>query len=133
SCQESYLREIQTLKVGGPDRDRTGDLLNAIQARSQLRYRPTLGGMLETFILALGSRGSKGSVPVNRTSTQLCPKDRHAGSAVQTLGASPRWQAQQPAEMSGGDARAKATQPAGGPPPLGSGRRRASWRSACPG
>ena len=26
---------------GGPDRDRTGDLLNAIQARSQLRYRPT--------------------------------------------------------------------------------------------
>jgi hypothetical protein len=28
-------------KVGGPDRDRTGDLLNAIQARSQLRYRPT--------------------------------------------------------------------------------------------
>ena len=28
-------------KDGGPDRDRTGDLLNAIQARSQLRYRPT--------------------------------------------------------------------------------------------
>ena len=27
-------------KAGGPDRDRTGDLLNAIQARSQLRYRP---------------------------------------------------------------------------------------------
>ena len=27
-------------KDGGPDRDRTGDLLNAIQARSQLRYRP---------------------------------------------------------------------------------------------
>jgi hypothetical protein len=26
---------------GGPDRDRTGDLLNAIQARSQLRHRPT--------------------------------------------------------------------------------------------
>ena len=31
-------------KVGGPDRDRTGDLLNAIQARSQLRYRPTQDG-----------------------------------------------------------------------------------------
>ena len=29
-------------KVGGPDRDRTGDLLNAIQARSQLRYRPSV-------------------------------------------------------------------------------------------
>jgi hypothetical protein len=28
-------------KGNGPDRDRTGDLLNAIQARSQLRYRPT--------------------------------------------------------------------------------------------
>ena len=31
-------------KTGGPDRDRTGDLLNAIQARSQLRYRPMFGG-----------------------------------------------------------------------------------------
>jgi hypothetical protein len=30
-------------EFGGPDRDRTGDLLNAIQARSQLRYRPTHG------------------------------------------------------------------------------------------
>jgi hypothetical protein len=29
--------------VGGPDRDRTGDLMNAIHARSQLRYWPTLG------------------------------------------------------------------------------------------
>ena len=28
-------------KVGGPDRDRTGDLMNAIHARSQLRYWPT--------------------------------------------------------------------------------------------
>ena len=27
--------------VGGPDRDRTGDLMNAIHARSQLRYWPT--------------------------------------------------------------------------------------------
>ena len=30
-------------RFGGPDRDRTGDLLNAIQARSQLRYRPIWG------------------------------------------------------------------------------------------
>ena len=29
---------------GGPDGSRTRDLLNAIQARSQLRYRPILGG-----------------------------------------------------------------------------------------
>ena len=34
-------------KNGGPDRDRTGDLLNAIQARSQLRYRPF--GWVGTF------------------------------------------------------------------------------------
>src|SRR5882724_5170349 len=30
-------------KDGGPDRDRTGDLMNAIHARSQLRYWPTFG------------------------------------------------------------------------------------------
>ena len=30
------------LEVGGPDRDRTGDLMNAIHARSQLRHWPTL-------------------------------------------------------------------------------------------
>src|SRR5258705_7998775 len=34
-------------KFGGPDRDRTGDLLNAIQARSQLRYRPTRRGTFD--------------------------------------------------------------------------------------
>ena len=34
-------------KGGGPDRDRTGDLLNAIQARSQLRYRPTRRGTFD--------------------------------------------------------------------------------------
>src|SRR5436190_1699661 len=30
-------------RSGGPDRDRTGDLMNAIHARSQLRYWPTRG------------------------------------------------------------------------------------------
>ena len=30
-------------KDGGPDRDRTGDLMNAIHARSQLRYWPIFG------------------------------------------------------------------------------------------
>ena len=34
---------LNGVKDGGPDRDRTGDLLNAIQARSQLRYRPIRG------------------------------------------------------------------------------------------
>ena len=33
-------------KVGGAGRDRTGDLVNAIHARSQLRYSPTPKKML---------------------------------------------------------------------------------------
>ena len=37
---------IRRAKVGGPDRDRTGDLMNAIHARSQLRYWPTCGKKL---------------------------------------------------------------------------------------
>ena len=28
---------------GGPDRDRTDDLFHAMEARSQLRHRPTFG------------------------------------------------------------------------------------------
>jgi hypothetical protein len=35
-------------KDGGPDRDRTGDLMNAIHARSQLRYWPILGRVART-------------------------------------------------------------------------------------
>ena len=35
--------DARRLEVGGPDRDRTGDLMNAIHARSQLRYWPTRG------------------------------------------------------------------------------------------
>jgi integrase len=31
--------------IGGPDRDRTDDLFHAMEARSQLRHRPTCGGM----------------------------------------------------------------------------------------
>ena len=38
SRQQGYFLEI----VGGPDRDRTGDLFHAMEARSQLRHRPTL-------------------------------------------------------------------------------------------
>jgi hypothetical protein len=30
--------------IGGPDRDRTDDLFHAMEARSQLRHRPTLEG-----------------------------------------------------------------------------------------
>ena len=31
--------------LGGPDRDRTDDLFHAMEARSQLRHRPTCCGM----------------------------------------------------------------------------------------
>jgi hypothetical protein len=36
--------------IGGPDRDRTGDLFHAMEARSQLRHRPTKG---RTYIILL--------------------------------------------------------------------------------
>ena len=35
-------RMVSVLFAGGDDRDRTDDLLNAIQTRSQLRYTPGL-------------------------------------------------------------------------------------------
>ena len=34
-------REMRT-GIGGPGRDRTGDLFHAMEARSQLRHRPTI-------------------------------------------------------------------------------------------
>ena len=36
--------------IGGPDRDRTDDLFHAMEARSQLRHRPTKA--TTSFILA---------------------------------------------------------------------------------
>ena len=41
ACSTVRAARLNEVKDGGPDRDRTGDLLNAIQARSQLRHRPT--------------------------------------------------------------------------------------------
>ena len=38
--------------IGGPDRDRTDDLFHAMEARSQLRHRPTLGEGLYLFWLS---------------------------------------------------------------------------------
>jgi hypothetical protein len=42
------------MKIGGPGRDRTDDLFHAMEARSQLRHRPTLvlnylGGIIQTL------------------------------------------------------------------------------------
>jgi hypothetical protein len=39
----STTKSAKPLKlIGGPDRDRTDDLFHAMEARSQLRHRPTL-------------------------------------------------------------------------------------------
>ena len=46
-CRDSLDRNEQKL-CGGANRDRTGDLLNAIQALSQLSYSPTF--MLQKVI-----------------------------------------------------------------------------------
>jgi hypothetical protein len=42
--EENFWAQIVDLKwiIGGPDRDRTDDLFHAMEARSQLRHRPTL-------------------------------------------------------------------------------------------
>ena len=39
---------------GGPDRDRTDDLFHAMEARSQLRHRPTCGGVQLSYCLRYG-------------------------------------------------------------------------------
>ena len=37
--------------IGGPDRDRTDDLFHAMEARSQLRHRPTYSGLQLPYCL----------------------------------------------------------------------------------
>src|SRR5262245_61830890 len=55
----SDMRWVQTEKKGnGPDGSRTRDLMNAIHARSQLRYWPTLGRG-ETLIIEAPSNSVK--------------------------------------------------------------------------
>src|SRR6202012_4442891 len=48
-CSASGIRLILKGLFGGPDRDRTDDLFHAMEARSQLRHRPTKEGT--SFIL----------------------------------------------------------------------------------
>ena len=69
--------------------------MNAIHARSQLRYWPTSGRVLKLHP-STGSRGfqgqgslTPGTFETHGTSTQTAGKDRHAGREVQTLGARP--------------------------------------------
>ena len=54
NAPESSLRLVANILIckglfGGPDRDRTDDLFHAMEARSQLRHRPTLGEGLLSF------------------------------------------------------------------------------------
>ena len=44
--------------IGGPDRDRTGDLFHAMEARSQLRHRPTFLRDATLLLCPLGSNSS---------------------------------------------------------------------------
>jgi hypothetical protein len=41
------------LKIGGPGRDRTDDLFHAMEARSQLRHRPTAGKPKESALQSI--------------------------------------------------------------------------------
>jgi hypothetical protein len=40
--REKRLAAAMAQRFGGPGRDRTGDLFHAMEARSQLRHRPTI-------------------------------------------------------------------------------------------
>jgi hypothetical protein len=42
--------------IGGPDRDRTDDLFHAMEARSQLRHRPTMLQGCNSPIVSAGVR-----------------------------------------------------------------------------
>ena len=64
---------------GGPDRDRTDDLFHAMEARSQLRHRPTCCGDATLLLSPLGegvSNLAEGQYPCR---TQTCPTDHNAG------------------------------------------------------
>ena len=80
-------------KAGGPDRDRTGDLLNAIQARSQLRYRP-IRSLMEPPIVTCHSRtGPKDRFEVEqlarfkrrRRQLLLVPSHQAGGSSTRRI------------------------------------------------
>ena len=55
----SGIRVICKGMFGGPDRDRTDDLFHAMEARSQLRHRPTLW---EGLVYCRGCRGSSQTI-----------------------------------------------------------------------
>ena len=56
---------------GGPDRDRTDDLFHAMEARSQLRHRPTLRGCNSPIVSAGAGCVNAGARKMERM--QPCP------------------------------------------------------------
>src|SRR5205814_6158122 len=71
------------MKVGGPDGSRTRDLMNAIHARSQLRYWPTLGWTHKSSTsfagaVQTGSADALAPQPRVRTSARPAPGTRGA-------------------------------------------------------
>src|SRR5204863_2666194 len=84
-----------TKRIGGPDRDRTGDLLNAIQARSQLRYRPIWGKANPHFTITI-RWGDKTDAAIDDDSAAGGPAARGAAAGRRWLissatTAAPRW------------------------------------------
>jgi hypothetical protein len=57
--------------IGGPDRDRTDDLFHAMEARSQLRHRPTRAVGTTFLFSPLGFDSS------NRTGRTRCSNSAH--------------------------------------------------------
>ena len=60
--------------IGGPDRDRTDDLFHAMEARSQLRHRPTL---LPNQLLDSLRSGPSCQTPLNERFPHSGSESRH--------------------------------------------------------
>ena len=56
--------------IGGPDRDRTDDLFHAMEARSQLRHRPTYRKFSGSVLLIF----TQGVRIVKRTEVTFAPR-----------------------------------------------------------
>ena len=71
--RSSHLSYRPGLKTGGAGRDRTGDLLNANQALSQLSYSPSVASMKDGDSWeTAGDKSEEGGVEV-KSSCPLCP------------------------------------------------------------
>lgn len=60
-------------KIGGAEGDRTLDLLNAIQARSQLRYSPTRKSIVAEKGVTVNGIGRSGSLAVEQQKKKTSP------------------------------------------------------------